>query len=65
MLAVELERAAMTAVSAVLPMESLLDIVFMRGLTMHSSGYAMVAVNPVHVHTPFWAIQLHKTVDLC
>jgi fatty acid synthase subunit beta len=67
------EYAALTAIAEVLPMESLLDIVFMRGLTMQAaidrkvdgtSDYAMVAVNPVRVSKKFTSMMLQQTVEL-
>jgi len=67
------EYAALTAIAEVLPMESLLDIVFMRGLTMQAaierkadgtSDYAMVAVNPLRVNKKFTSAMLQSTVDM-
>jgi enoyl reductase-like protein/3-oxoacyl-ACP reductase-like protein/acyl dehydratase len=67
------EYAALSSVAEVLPLENLLDVVFMRGLTMQSfvprkadgsSDYAMVAVNPIRVNKTFTPAQLVETVDM-
>ncbi|KAI9178750.1 fatty acid synthase alpha subunit Lsd1 [Blastocladiella emersonii ATCC 22665] len=56
------EYAALASVADVLPVESLVDIVFYRGMTMQhavvraadgSSNYGMCAVNPARVHKFF------------
>merc|ERR1719181_380798 len=56
------EYAALSSVAEVLSLESLMDIVFIRGMTMQavverkadgSSDFAMVAANPTRVHKKF------------
>lgn len=67
------EYAALASVASVLSTESLVDIVFLRGMTMQNavvrdaagrSPYAMVAVNTGRVHpTHFREAQLNQVID--
>eukprot|EP00929_Paragymnodinium_shiwhaense_P001272 TRINITY_DN10149_c0_g1_i3.p1 TRINITY_DN10149_c0_g1~~TRINITY_DN10149_c0_g1_i3.p1 ORF type:complete len:3547 (-),score=1103.08 TRINITY_DN10149_c0_g1_i3:264-10487(-) len=66
------EYAALSSVAEFLPLENLMDVVFMRGLTMQtfverkadgSSDYAMVAVNPTRVGKKFTPAHLQHVVD--
>ncbi|KAJ3373192.1 3-oxoacyl-[acyl-carrier-protein] synthase [Allomyces arbusculus] len=65
------EYAALAAVADVLPVESLVDIVFYRGMTMQHavtrdaagrSNYGMCAVNPARVHKFFKEKDLEELV---
>jgi fatty acid synthase subunit beta len=66
------EYAALASVAAVLSIEALVEIVFLRGITMQNavqrdslgrSQYAMVAVNPARVHpTRFREPQLQQVI---
>ncbi|KAI9223673.1 hypothetical protein BC828DRAFT_410490 [Blastocladiella britannica] len=65
------EYAALASVADVLPVESLVDIVFYRGMTMQhavvraadgSSNYGMCAVNPARVHKFFKEDDLEQIV---
>ncbi|KAJ1518159.1 3-oxoacyl-[acyl-carrier-protein] synthase [Coelomomyces lativittatus] len=65
------EYAALAAVADLLPVESLVDIVFYRGMTMQNavprdehgkSNYSMCAVNPARVHPQFKERDLEELV---
>ncbi|ORZ20354.1 fatty acid synthase [Absidia repens] len=66
------EYAALASVGDVLPLESLVDVVFYRGMTMQSavqrdeqgrSNYGMAAVNPARVSKSFNDTALRYVVD--
>lgn len=67
------EYAALASVASVISTENLVDIVFLRGMTMQNavirdkmgrSPYAMVAVNPGRVHaTKFSERELNKVIE--
>jgi malonyl CoA-acyl carrier protein transacylase len=66
------EYAALASIGDVLPIETLIDVVFYRGLTMAfavprradgSSDYGMVAVNPMRVHKLFSQIALQALMS--
>ncbi|CAO3634037.1 unnamed protein product [Cunninghamella blakesleeana] len=66
------EYAALASVGDVLPLESLVDVVFYRGMTMQSavkrdekgrSNYGMAAVNPARVSKTFNDTALRYVVD--
>ncbi|KAJ2559961.1 fatty acid synthase alpha subunit Lsd1 [Coemansia sp. RSA 1933] len=67
------EYAALASLGhGLLSVEEVIDIVFYRGLLMHSvvgrdetgfSGYGMVSVNPSHVGATFGVDQLHLVLD--
>eukprot|EP01119_Soliformovum_irregulare_P010017 TRINITY_DN2425_c0_g2_i3.p1 TRINITY_DN2425_c0_g2~~TRINITY_DN2425_c0_g2_i3.p1 ORF type:complete len:3502 (-),score=1233.34 TRINITY_DN2425_c0_g2_i3:1297-11802(-) len=67
------EYAALASVASVISTEALVDIVFLRGMTMQSavirdsqgrSPYAMVAVSPIRIHpTRFGQTGLHRLID--
>ncbi|KAI8643676.1 fatty acid synthase [Parasitella parasitica] len=66
------EYAALASVGDVLPLDSLVDVVFYRGMTMQSavkrdeegrSNYGMVAVNPARVSRTFNDTALRYVVD--
>ncbi|KAI8973281.1 fatty acid synthase [Mycotypha africana] len=66
------EYAALASVADVLPLNSLVDVVFYRGMTMQSavkrdeegrSNYGMVAVNPARVSKTFNDTALRYVVD--
>ncbi|KAI9314935.1 fatty acid synthase [Dichotomocladium elegans] len=66
------EYSALAAVGNVLPIESLVDVVFYRGMTMQSavqrdaegrSNYGMAAVNPARVSKTFNDTALRYVVD--
>lgn len=67
------EYAALASVASILTTESLVDIVFLRGMTMQNavirdekgrSQYAMMAVNPGRVHSSkFRSAQLDLLID--
>ncbi|KAI7904710.1 fatty acid synthase [Cokeromyces recurvatus] len=66
------EYAALASVGDVLPLDSLVDVVFYRGMTMQSavkrdeegrSNYGMVAVNPARVSKTFNDTALRYVVD--
>jgi fatty acid synthase subunit beta len=66
------EYSALAAVGDILPLESLVDVVFYRGMAMQSavkrdstgcSNYSMVAVNPARVSKTFSDSALRYVVD--
>lgn len=67
------EYAALASIGNVMPIENLVELVFIRGITMQNatrddegriSRFGMVAVNPVRVNTGFTADHLHSLVNL-
>lgn len=67
------EYSALAAVANVLSVEDLVELVFLRGITMQNavsrdekglSSFAMVAANPTRVAPSFTVKDLHNVVDL-
>lgn len=67
------EYAALASIGNVMPIENLVELVFIRGITMQNatrddegriSKFGMVAVNPVRVSPAFTAAHLHTVVNL-
>lgn len=67
------EYAALAAIGNVMPIENLVELVFIRGITMQNatrddegriSRFGMVAVNPVRVGPAFTADHLHQLVNM-
>ena len=66
------EYSALTSITDVLPISSLVDVVFYRGITMqraverdfeNRSNYAMCAVNPSRISRTFTDAALREVVD--
>lgn len=66
------EYSALTAIAEVMPVESLVDVVFYRGMTMQvavprdsqgRSNYGMCAVNPSRISTSFSEENLLKVIE--
>lgn len=67
------EYAALASIGNVMPIENLVELVFIRGITMQNatrdeegriSRFGMVAVNPVRVGPAFTADHLHALVNM-
>lgn len=67
------EYAALASIGNVMPIENIVELVFIRGITMQNatrddegrvSKFGMVAVNPVRVGPGFTQAHLHKVVNL-
>jgi malonyl CoA-acyl carrier protein transacylase len=66
------EYSALASIADVLPISSLVDVVFYRGITMHRaverdsenrSKYAMCAVNPSRISKTFSDAALREVID--
>jgi malonyl CoA-acyl carrier protein transacylase len=67
------EYSALASIADVLPISSLVDVVFYRGITMQSaverdsqnrSNYAMCAVNPSRISKTFNEVALREVVEI-